>query len=341
VRATTSAFEAALSSAYPPITSFASVNGPSVTRDSPPAGLCTRTPIEPKLTPSVAMSQPAFIPSSTSLCMVATSASEGGRLVGSWVKMLMKRMSISSGLRSRVGISVSIKRRTGRARIDRPRRLFRAGALVSGIAALLGSGVAWAHDAFEITTDAHVSGELMTLHTTLLLSTATRMCFTGKEALRVVGALEFSAFEDRYRDCARDFYRVTAGGAALPVRDARVALTVEGDVEMWTTVPRPTRSPLAFDAVRLRRLFAPSAGVVLTVTGARTFLGQTVLRPSEATYEVAIGPDAEAPRAAPAPAPEPPGFSLRTLVLAVVLTVIGVGLVWVIRATVNRLTSRP
>jgi hypothetical protein len=253
--------------------------------------------------------------------------------------MLMNRMSISSVLGSRFGGSVSIRRRTGRARIDRLGRLFRRWALLAGLATLYGGGVARAHDAFEITTDAHVSGALMTLHTTLSLSTATRMCFAGKEALRVVDPLEFSAFEDRYRACAGDFYRVTAGGAALPVRDARVALTVEGDVEMWTTVPRPAQSPLGFDAVRLRRLFAPSAGVVLTVTGARTFLGQTVLRPSEPTYEIAIGPDAEALQGAREA--EPPGFSLRTLVLAVVLTVVGVGLVWVIRAVVNRLTSRP
>ncbi len=207
------------------------------------------------------------------------------------------------------------------------------------VAVLLGGGAAVAHDPFEITTDAHVSGELLTLHTTLSLRTATRMCFAGQEALRIVDPLEFPAFQARYEACARDFYRVTAGGVALPVRSARVGQTIEADVEMWTAYARPTASPLAFDAVRLRRLVAPSAGAVLTVTGARTFLGQTLLRPGEPTWEVAIGPDGEAP-ALTTRAAEPPSTGLRTLGLAVALTIVAMGLVWMVRAVVNRLTSR-
>src|SRR5262249_25190946 len=56
--------------------------------------LCTRTPVAPKCTPSVAISHPAFMPSSMSLPIDAISASVGGRSTGSCVKMLMKRMSI-------------------------------------------------------------------------------------------------------------------------------------------------------------------------------------------------------------------------------------------------------
>ena len=204
------------------------------------------------------------------------------------------------------------------------------------VAVLLGGRPAAAHDAFEITTDAHVSGEVLTLHTTLSLTTATRMCLAGKEALRIVDPPEFPAFQARYEACARDFYQVSAGGVALPVTSAKVALTIEADVEMWTAYPRPTQSPLAFDAVRLRRLFAPSAGAVLTVTGARTFLGQTLLRPATPTFEVAIGPDAEAPQPTP-----PPATGWATYGLAVALTLASIGLVWLIRGIVNRLTSRP
>src|SRR5262249_33642613 len=76
------------------MTSFVSAKGPSVTVTLPRALLCTRTPVAPKCTPSVAISHPAFMPSSMSLPIDAISASVGGRSVGSCVKMLMKRMSI-------------------------------------------------------------------------------------------------------------------------------------------------------------------------------------------------------------------------------------------------------
>ena len=79
------------------MTSFASANGPSVTVTLPAELRCTRTPVAPKLTPSVASSHPAFMPSSTSLPMAAISSFVGPRLIGSCVKMLMKRISIPLG----------------------------------------------------------------------------------------------------------------------------------------------------------------------------------------------------------------------------------------------------
>src|SRR5215471_11688529 len=82
------------------MTSFVSAKGPSVTVTLPPAHLCTRTPVAPKCTPSVAISHPAFMPSSMSLPIVAISASVGGRFVRSCANMLMKRMSILLGLTS-------------------------------------------------------------------------------------------------------------------------------------------------------------------------------------------------------------------------------------------------
>src|SRR5262249_13197590 len=56
--------------------------------------------VAPKCTPSVAISHPAFMPSSMSLPIDAISASVGGRSTGSCVKMLMKRMSILLHLKS-------------------------------------------------------------------------------------------------------------------------------------------------------------------------------------------------------------------------------------------------
>jgi hydrogenase/urease accessory protein HupE len=57
---------------------------------------------------------------------------------------------------------------------------------------------------------------------------------------------------------------------------------------------------LLFDALRLQRL-VPRAGVVLTVTGSRTFLGQKVLRPDDSAFELPITSEAEAPGTPPLP----------------------------------------
>ena len=59
----------------------------------------------------------------------------------------------------------------------------------AGVAALvcaLAGMPAFAHDPFEITTDAHVSGDRMALHTTMSLLTAARICFTGADARKTI-----------------------------------------------------------------------------------------------------------------------------------------------------------
>jgi len=159
-----------------------------------------------------------------------------------------------------------------------------------------------AHDPFEITTDAHVSGDRLGLHTTLSLLTAARVCFTGDGARKTIDVPELPALWPALEDCARRFYRVTSGGEALPVVAAHVDVTVENDIDIKVAVARPARSPLVFDAALLPRLAGrPMAGVVLTATGARTFLGQKVLRPDDAVFEVPITAEAEAPGTPPLP----------------------------------------
>ena len=159
---------------------------------------------------------------------------------------------------------------------------------------------AQAHDPFEITTDAHVSGDGLGVHTTLSLSTAGRACLDGADAERRLQPADFDRYRSRFEACARDYYRVAAGGQALPLRTASVQLSVEADVEMRLVYARPTQSPLVFDALRLRGL-VPRAGVVITVTGARTFLGQKVLRPDDSLFELPISEEAEAPGTPPLP----------------------------------------
>ena len=176
--------------------------------------------------------------------------------------------------------------------------MVKARAALLAAAALLVGGRARAHDPFEITTDAHVSGDRggLTLHTTMSLRTAGRACLDAAGA--AVTAAELAVLKPRFEACARSFFELRAGDTELRPLTARVALTVEEDLEMWVTFPRPTRSPLVFEAAGLRRL-PPRAGVVLTATGARTFLGQKVLRPDDRLFRVPITPQAEAPRSTP------------------------------------------
>jgi hydrogenase/urease accessory protein HupE len=167
-------------------------------------------------------------------------------------------------------------------------------------AVLLGGGSAQAHDPFEITTDAHVSDGDLTLHTTMSLLTATRACLDGGSSRRAATASDFPRLRPTFEACTRAYFDVRAGGRAQSARTASVVLTVEGDVDTWVTFPRPTKSPLVLEAVGLRKL-APRAGVVLTVTGARTFLGQKLLRPDDRVFEMDITPDAEALGTPPLP----------------------------------------
>ena len=185
----------------------------------------------------------------------------------------------------------------------RARARFLIGLLIPPAAALP-AGRAAAHDPFEITTDAHISGDQLRLHTTLSLLTAGRICLPER-AGRPLLAPELGSTRAPLEACVRDFYRMTAAGAALAPRAVLMSLTVEDDLDIKVTYPRPTQGPLRFDAVYLRRLSHPSAGVVLTVTGERAFLGQQVLRPENPTLEVSLAPDTAALAGAAAAGPSP------------------------------------
>jgi hydrogenase/urease accessory protein HupE len=170
------------------------------------------------------------------------------------------------------------------------------------VAIVLLAAPARAHDPFEITTDAHVSGDRLGLHTTMSLLTAARLCFSGAAARKTIEPSEIPALRQTLDDCARGFYRVSSGGEPLPLLDARLTVTVEDDLDAKISYRRPTRSPLVFDAVYLPRLAGRAmAGVVLTATGARTFLGQKVLRPDDPVFEVGVTGEAEALGTPPLP----------------------------------------
>src|SRR6266404_3274365 len=82
-----SSLEFARRIANPPTTSFASVQGPSVTDNLPPEWR-TRAPRALGRQPSVANSQPALKPSSTSLPILAISSCEGGTPLSTDLYML-------------------------------------------------------------------------------------------------------------------------------------------------------------------------------------------------------------------------------------------------------------
>src|SRR5579862_7231799 len=69
------------------MTSLASANGPSTIEISLPV-LLMRTPFSPYWMPSVAMSQPAFMPSAIKAPIVAIISGVGPVGTGAWVKML-------------------------------------------------------------------------------------------------------------------------------------------------------------------------------------------------------------------------------------------------------------
>src|SRR5438046_1451425 len=119
------------------------------------------------------------------------------------------------------------------------RPLARAAAVA--LLVLLTARPARAHDPFEITTDAHVAGDRLGLHTTMSLLTAARLCFQGAGARRAIEVPELAALWPALEDCARGFYRVGSGGEVLPVIDAHLDVTVENDLDIRLSYRRPSR----------------------------------------------------------------------------------------------------
>jgi hypothetical protein len=170
-------------------------------------------------------------------------------------------------------------------------------------------GLLWAarvsaHDPFEITSDAHVDASGLNVHTTLSLDTAVRLCLAAAAPARRLVRGDFEQFRAPLAGCARDYYLITSGRERLAVRSLSLQLSPEDDLEVRAVHARPIESPLSFDAQGLKGL-PEHGGVVLTVTGQRSFLGQKVLRPGDMRLELPITSEGEA-IGAPAPAaPDP------------------------------------
>src|SRR3954463_4327391 len=96
---------------------------------------------------------------------------------------------------------------------------------------------AFAHDPFEVTTDAHIAGAALQLHTTLSLLTAGRVCLPARGRAPLV-ATEFSLQRATLESCARDFFRVAEAGAPLAAITITLTRTVEDDLDVRVTYPR-------------------------------------------------------------------------------------------------------
>jgi hypothetical protein len=212
------------------------------------------------------------------------------------------------------------------------RRLARTAFASSVALGLLAPARASAHDPLEITTDAHVDVSGFNVHTTLSLDTAARICLTGAPPGRRLAVPDFSQFRPQFERCARDFYAVDSGGKRLTLLSLELSLSPEDDLEIRAVYARPSASPLSFEALGLKGL-PQAAGIVLTVTGRRSFLGQKLLRPDDARFERQITAEGEDVATPPLPPPDSPvqRDGAYRLVLALFLTLLvsaGAFLAW-------------
>lgn len=181
-------------------------------------------------------------------------------------------------------------------------RLSRIAATLCVAFELLVPARASAHDPLEITSDAHIDGSGLNVHTTLSLGTAARICLPAEAPSRRLAGADFQRFRAQFERCAGEFYALGSAGRPLPLLLLSLSLSPEDDLEISAVYARPAASPLSFDAAGLKGL-PPAAGIVLTVTGQRSFLGQKLLRPDDTRFERAITPEGEEIGTPPLPPP--------------------------------------
>jgi len=155
------------------------------------------------------------------------------------------------------------------------------------------AGVAFleAHDAYEITSDARIRDGRLELLVTMARSTALAIVSGNKEA-RPFAPADFEKLHAQFDACAPRLFAIASGGRPLALREARVALGREDDVEFHLVYPAPTQAPLRFTATHMAKL-TDHHGAVLTVVAPGAMLGQKLLTLEDPVLEVALA----APRA--------------------------------------------
>lgn len=152
---------------------------------------------------------------------------------------------------------------------------------------LLPSGIVFAHEPYEITTTARLRAGALELEVTMARSTAMAIATGAKDAVPFDPAA-FAALRSRFAACAGNLFAINSAGAALTLRSAAIALTVENDLEFRLVYPRPASGPLRIDAVHVPKL-GQGYGDLLTVQGDHgALLGQQVLMAEETSLEVVV-----------------------------------------------------
>ena len=161
---------------------------------------------------------------------------------------------------------------------------FLAVALALGLVATL---PARAHEPFEITADARPRAEGLELRLTLAWSTTMRACHGGKAPDPWIPPEDFDRQRARIEKHAAGFFVVTADHEPLAVRDMRVQLTVENDIEIVLLFNPPAAGTVRFHAAMLHVLPREGYGSQFTILARDgAFLGQETLWPDKPSFEL-------------------------------------------------------
>jgi len=160
-------------------------------------------------------------------------------------------------------------------------------------ALLLVLRVASAHEPFEITSNARLFSDRITLNVLITDSTAAKLCLPGATITSKLHEAELRANRVGVERCAAALYVVTDGAAELAPSKVEVRLTEEQDLDVMLTYPPSTQTHLSFEAVHLKRLDDPTYGATFTATSEKAFLAQKLLRADDPVLTVEPGSSAE------------------------------------------------
>jgi hypothetical protein len=148
--------------------------------------------------------------------------------------------------------------------------------------------IATAHTPFEITTNAHIFADHISINVLISDSTAARLCLTGTNARSKLHEKEFATEHSRIERCAAELYLVKDGGATLAPRSVQMHLTDEKDLDATITYPAGIGSTLRFEAVHLKLLKEPGYVAVFTATRKHTVLAQKLLLADDPVLDVSL-----------------------------------------------------
>lgn len=166
--------------------------------------------------------------------------------------------------------------------------------------AVLATAVSWAHDPYEITTEAWLRANTLELDATMARSTSMGVLSGSPESVPF-DPEKFDELRPKFEKAAESLFTLTLDGKPLPVPKVRVGLTIENDLEIHLAYPRPAAGTLRVEAPHVGKL-GYGYGNVFTAHGDKgALLEQRMLTSAEPALEFSIAP-ASATTPTPAPA---------------------------------------